>query len=105
MTMDAMNTTALREVEDVILAFENSCGMSSDEMLLCERNDSRLQDIDGFELMDWHYAVEQRKALSKFTGGIHAVGTPGRKKAMFSYARSSQQELANSKEPELDLVA
>lgn len=105
MTMEIMNATALREAQQVIDAFEKTCNMTSEEMLLCVQGDIRLAQIDGFELMDWHYALEQRQALRFLVGTIHAVGSSRQNGGGFPYARTSHRELANSPEPELQLVA
>jgi hypothetical protein len=58
---DIRNANALREAENAVAAFEKANRLSSEEMLACLEGDERLAKIDGFDLMDWHYALEQTK--------------------------------------------
>ena len=105
MTMKIMNAIALREAQQVIEEFERQCNITSEQMLCCKRGDPRLGDIDGFELMDWHYALDQRQALQSLQGSIHEVHGSVRPSGFFPYSRAPHCELANSPEPELQLVA
>ena len=74
---------------------------------MCAQGDPRLTQIDGFELMDWHYALEQINALSNVVephvfDSFHASASYC---ASFEYGRETSRELVNSSEPELLLVA
>lgn len=78
--------------------------MSTAEMLECSEMDARLAQIDRFELMDWHYAIEQVKALDHVVGFIHAV-SDSPSASCFRYSHGRSRDLFNSPEPELQLVA
>lgn len=105
MTIDLRNADLLNNIQRTIDAFERTYSLSSDDMLTCEEGDQRLSQIDSFQLMDWHYALDQRKALSFVVSNIHALATSLRAAAGFPYARTMSCELANSPEQEMLLVA
>ena len=74
-------------------------------MLMCCEGDERLTRIDGFELMDWHYALEQIHALDNGIETIHAVEFDSSSYRGFRYTRSTSKELINVPELEFQLVA
>jgi hypothetical protein len=103
--IEAANATALGEARRVVAEFEQMYALSTKEMLMCAEGDPRLARIDGFELIDWHYALEQINALCGVVetnvGNLFAAVSC----AAFPYARGTSRELTNSAEPELQLVA
>jgi hypothetical protein len=103
--MYIQNANALRDARQTIDTFEKTYELTSEEMLHCEEGDERLAQIDGFDLMDWHYALEQMKVLSPFVGNLFAFATPSQPCSGFQYARTQSGKLSNSPEPELQLVA
>ncbi len=105
LTAHTRNAIALREARTAIMNFERTYSLSSNDMLLCAEGDSRLSQIDAFELMDWHYALELVKALSSVVGSMHAVDLESHSQSCFQYSRKRSRDLVNSPEPELLLVA
>jgi hypothetical protein len=107
--MNTQNAATLIEARRTIAEFEQASGLSTTEMLVCDEGDARLKKIDCFDLMDWHYAVEQVEVLkhldavvptiqsSAYTGGVHYF--------TFRYKDQTSKELVNAAEPELLLVA
>jgi hemerythrin superfamily protein len=84
-------------------AFEDMYGMSSEDMLACVEGDERISKINPFELMDWHYALEQVAAFSTVVD-IDATDTES-SPCIFRYKSRGARELVNAAEPELLLVA
>ena len=80
--------------------------MTSDEMLSCQQGDARLARFDSFEMMDWHYALEQVKAFCG-DGVLDSLYGEGRETTSycFLYQKRDAQDLVNVAEPELLLVA
>jgi hypothetical protein len=103
--MDTRNVASLREAKREVANFEHTYGMTSEIMLKCPEGDPRLLLIDGFELMDWHYALEQIEALSSIASTIHAVATEAQSLSCFKYPRRPLRVLVNSPERDLKLVA
>jgi hypothetical protein len=101
----AHNLIVLREAQRTIDNFERTYGLSTAEMLSASEGDARLAQIDGFELMDWHFAVDQKDALSRVIGGIHAVEEGAHYSFSSQYRLVSTGVLVNATERELDLVA
>lgn len=107
MEIKAANAATLREARSAVQQFEQAYALTTKEMLMCAEGDSRLADIDGFDLMDWHYALEQIDALCGGTEtNIGSVFATISVCASFPYAHHrTSRELTNSAEPELSLVA
>jgi hypothetical protein len=104
-TNTAHNLIVLREAQRTIDHFEKTCGLTTEEMLNAPEGDERLAKIDGFDLMDWHFAVDQRDALARTSGVIHAVSTEEPYSFSCQYQLVSTGVLTNVPERELDLVA
>jgi hypothetical protein len=104
-TNTAHNLIVLGEAQRTIENFERTYGISTAEMLSAVENDERLAGIDGFELMDWHFAVDQKEALVRMIESTH----PGERERQYSfscqYHLASTGVLVNATERELDLVA
>lgn len=109
MIMNSYNAAALSEARLTVSQFESAYHLTTAEMLKSVEGDPRLERIDKFELMDWHYALEIIKALggspvSGVIGTVHSTcGTP--LLSAFRYSRRQSRELVNSSELELELVA
>jgi hypothetical protein len=99
------NVVTLREARSAVAQFERTYTLSTKEMLMCAEDDPRLAQIDGFELMDWHYALEQINALGIVEDNVIDTFHASAHCQSFSYAYSASFELVNSSEPELLLVA
>jgi hypothetical protein len=104
-TNTAHNLIVLREAQRTIEKFERTYGLTTAEMLCAHEDDERLAQIDGFELMDWHFAVDQKEALTRVVGTIHAVGEGEPYSFSSQYQLMSTGVLVNTTERELDLVA
>jgi hypothetical protein len=103
-TNTAHNLIVLREAQRTIDHFEKTYGLTTEEMLNASEGDERLAKIDGFELMDWNFAVDQRDALAKIPT-IHAIATEETFFFSCQYQLASTGVLRNVPERELDLVA
>ena len=101
---NTLNYEAQRQARLAVAEFESMYGMSSDEMLACSDGDSRLRAINPFEMMEWHYALEQVEAFSTHIPVIQAV-TDRFGGFYFRYERHGSKELTNAPEPEMQLVA
>jgi hypothetical protein len=108
-TTKDQNAATLRDALHTVAEFEQTTGLSTKEMLMCEEGDVRLAKIDPFDLMDWHYAIEQINALDNSLPSLNASAAPSSRPhicvSSFRYARRNDRELTNSTEPELALVA
>jgi hypothetical protein len=104
-TNNAHNLIVLREAQRTIEQFEQTYGLSTAEMLAAGEGDERLAKIDGFELMDWQFAVDQMEALTRMVGSIRAVMGSAQVSFSSQYRLVSTGELVNATERELDLVA
>jgi hypothetical protein len=104
------NVVALRDARRAVADFERTFGLSTREMLMCAEGDPRLAQIDGFDLMDWHYALEQINALDDSSENnvietFHGAAFESHSWSAFQYTNGTFRELVNSAEPELLLVA
>jgi hypothetical protein len=104
------NSETLREAKRTVAMFEKTHGLSTKDMLMCAEGDPRLAEIDGFDLIDWHYALEQIAALrpaavASVVSSFQASATEQPHHYSFTYACTTFDDLNNSSEPELLLVA
>jgi hypothetical protein len=105
-TNHSHNAATLREARGTVAEFERASGLTTKEMLMCEEGDERLSKIDPFDLIDWHYALEQIAALDNVLSSVdaaHTAATPTC--SVFRYSRTPSRELTNTTEGELLLVA
>ncbi|HEY5382339.1 MAG TPA: hypothetical protein VIJ65_08780 [Acidobacteriaceae bacterium] len=107
MTINSQNAATLREARSTVAEFERVSGLTTEEMLSCAEGDERLSKIDPFDLMDWHYALDQITALSNVLDIMEAAASIEAKQrsCAFRYPRTNKRELTNTTEGELLLVA
>jgi hypothetical protein len=106
MTDHTLNSIAFSEAQQVVKNFEETYQLSTDEMLKCAEHDERLARIDGFDLMDWHYALEQIRAFGNTLDSLSAVAGDSPSCSPYFYnRRRGSCELVNTRESELELVA
>ena len=107
MKIETQNAATLREAKRTVAEFERTYALSTKEMLMCSATDPRIAQIDGFELMDWHYALEQINALDNVGEAdmVHTFHAAASFCDPFRYAERPRRDLVNSDEPELLLVA
>ena len=106
MTNTAHNLIVLREAQRTIENFERTYGLTTQEMLRAAEHDERLSQIDGFELMDWQFAVDQKDAIaSRIASASREPEQCARYFFSSQYHLVSTGVLENAAEPELELVA
>jgi hypothetical protein len=106
MTDYILNSVALSEAQQVVKTFEETYQLSTAEMLNCSEDDERLARIDSFDLMDWHYALEQIRAFGDTLDNLSAVASDSPSCFPYFYnRRRGSCELVNTPESELELVA
>lgn len=102
------NAATLNDARLTVAKFESAFGLTSNEMLSCEQGDERLSQIDPFDLMDWHYALDQIQALESGVVELDAaVGSSTHcvRPMTFSYQRLTFTEITPPSDRELLLVA
>ena len=104
MTSTAHNLIVLREAQRTIDNFEKTYGLSTADMLKAAVDDERLAQIDGFELMDWHFAIDQKDAISRIISASRDLNEEECSSFSSRYSHVSTAMLANT-ERQLDLVA
>ncbi|MGA7155839.1 MAG: hypothetical protein WBY53_03280 [Acidobacteriaceae bacterium] len=106
--MNNYNATALHEARQTVSRFEATYNLISAEMLKCAECDPRIAGIDPFEMIDWHYALEIVQTLENNSGivdSIQSMDEDAKPKRAFLYHCRQKQDLVNSVESELELVA
>jgi hypothetical protein len=99
------NLMVLNEAQRTIQDFEQRHNLTTEDMLAAPDGDERLAGVDNFDLMDWHFAIDQVKALKRMVVGTVQAKPIDRFSFRLQYRLTSTVTTVNVTERELELAA
>lgn len=70
MNRSSQYSETLKQIEEKLNRLQEHYGITTQALLEAAEDDPRLADVDGFDLIEWHYLVRQRESLLSDTQGV-----------------------------------